>query len=107
MTSRCAFSVSGTRSPRDAVEKHGSETTFADAHYDVWLLSSDPSFTDQINDFVIEGVAVADPDGMDHVDEFRLIVEATDGRLTVEPAASAQNAKISAIEVLAVPSGSN
>jgi len=83
------------------------ELALADGIYDVWLLSSDPSYSDQVNDFVIEGVAVDDPDGMDHVDEFLVTVEVTDGRLTVAPAASAQNAKISAIEVLAVPSSSN
>lgn len=63
--------------------------------YRVEILCGDPSYSDQVNDLLIEGQLVQDPDGMDNFDAYSVVVEVTDGRLTIRPAASASNAKIS------------
>ena len=70
--------------------------------YAVRLVAGDPSYTDQVNSFDLEGTPLNDPDGQDHFDEFDVIVEVTDGRLTLQPAGTASNAKVCFIEVTAV-----
>jgi regulation of enolase protein 1 (concanavalin A-like superfamily) len=73
--------------------------------YQVRVLRGDPSYTDQVNHLLVEGVRLADPDGQDHFDDGTVWVEVTDGRLTIEPAADAQNAKICAVEVIKAVDG--
>ena len=71
--------------------------------YDIHLVCGDPSYTDQTNTFDVEGVVVEDPDGQAGTDfdfdEFNLTVELTDGRLTIQPAAGSDNAKICFVEI--------
>jgi len=71
--------------------------------YDIYLVCGDPAYTDSTNNFDIEGVVVEDPDGEVggdfDFDEFNLTVEVTDGRLTIQPAAGADNAKICFVEI--------
>jgi hypothetical protein len=71
--------------------------------YDVTLLCGDPSFTDQVNHLLVEGVTVSDSDGQDRFDEVTVRVTVNDGRLTIQPASNAQNAKLCSIELIAVP----
>jgi hypothetical protein len=71
--------------------------------YDIYLVCGDPSYTDQTNNFDVEGVVVEDPDGQAGTDfdfdEFNLTVELTDGRLTIQPATGADNCKICFVEI--------
>lgn len=71
--------------------------------YEVTILRGDPSYTDQVNHLLVEGVRMADPDGQDAFDRDTVMVEVSDGRLTVRPADDAFNAKICAISVKKVP----
>lgn len=73
--------------------------------YEVRIVRGDPSFTDQVNHLLVEGVTMADPDGGDRFDDDTISVQVTDGRLTVVPAANAVNAKVCFIEVVALPVG--
>lgn len=73
--------------------------------YEVRIVRGDPSFTDQVNHLLVEGVTMADPDGQDHFDDDTITVQVTDGRLTILPAANAVNAKLCFIEVVALPVG--
>jgi hypothetical protein len=71
--------------------------------YNIYLVCGDPSNTDQTNDYDVEGVIVEDPDpeggsGFDF-DEYEIMVEVTDGRLTITPATSADNAKICFVDI--------
>ncbi|RKY05295.1 MAG: hypothetical protein DRP66_10695, partial [Planctomycetota bacterium] len=57
-----------------------------------------------INDVSIEGVLLDDPDGGDNFDEyFGISVTVTDGKLTISPQGSAENAKACYIDI--TPSG--
>ncbi len=71
--------------------------------YNVFLVCGDPSYTDQTNNYDVEGTVLEDPDGQAgsgfDFDEFELTVELTDGRLTVQPTEGASNAKICFIEI--------
>ncbi|MDA3959977.1 MAG: PKD domain-containing protein [Planctomycetota bacterium] len=69
--------------------------------YRVRIVAGDPAYTDQRNHFDLEGVKVADQDGMDHFDDRTVEVSVTDGRLTLAPANDAVNAKINFIEITA------
>lgn len=69
--------------------------------YNVHIICGEPSYTDQINDLMVEGQLIRDPDGADHFDVYTVLVEVTDGRLTISPAASASNAKLGAVEITA------
>jgi hypothetical protein len=75
--------------------------------YDVSVLCGDPSYTDQINSLSIEGTTLSDTDGMDHFDQFDVVVEVSDGMLTITQAADGSNAKLNAISVTALPAPSN
>ena len=67
--------------------------------YDIYMVCGDPSHTDQIDNFDVEGTVVEDPDGEDNYDEYQLTVELTDGRLTIMPAEGADNCKICFVEL--------
>jgi hypothetical protein len=71
--------------------------------YDIYLVCGDPSYTDQTNNFDVEGVVVEDPDGQAGTDfdfdEFNVTVELTDGRLTIKPGTGAANCKICFVHI--------
>jgi hypothetical protein len=67
--------------------------------YDVFLVCGDSNHTDQINNIDIEGVVVDDPDGEDNYDEYSVTVEVVDGRLTIQMAEGASNAKIMFVDI--------
>ncbi|UCG56428.1 MAG: hypothetical protein JSU70_16390 [Phycisphaerales bacterium] len=67
--------------------------------YDIHLVCGDPSNTDQIDNFDVEGTVVEDPDGEDNFDEYNVTIELTDGRLTIMPAAGADNCKICFVDM--------
>lgn len=75
------------------------EIAVPDGTYRVYLVSSDPTYSDQINVFSVEGRILKDPDGYDHVDEYTTTVEVSDGRLTIKPGPGSQNAKISFVDI--------
>ncbi|MHC4500776.1 MAG: hypothetical protein ACYS21_16890 [Planctomycetota bacterium] len=75
------------------------EIAIANGPYEVFMVCGDPSNTDQINNFDVEGVIVPDPDGEDNFDEYTIDVEVNDGRLTIQPAAGADNCKICFIDI--------
>ncbi|MGC9453683.1 MAG: fibronectin type III domain-containing protein, partial [Phycisphaerae bacterium] len=88
------------------VQKSGAhriwEISLANGDYEVWLVCGDPSYTDQINDFLVEGTLCDDPDGEDNFDEYTVTVTVSDGRLTIEPGSGASNAKICFVEITEV-----
>jgi len=71
--------------------------------YNLFLVCGDPSYTDQTNNFDVEGVLLEDPDGTAGTgfdfDEFNVTVEVTDGRLTIQPGAGADNCKIAFVDI--------
>jgi hypothetical protein len=71
--------------------------------YNLFLVCGDPSYTDQTNNFDVEGVLLDDPDdqaGTDFdFDEFNVTVELTDGRLTIQPAPGSDNCKICFVDI--------
>ena len=67
--------------------------------YDLFVACGDVSNTDQINNMDIEGNIQLDPDGEDNFDEYTLTVDVTDGRLTIQMADGASNAKIMFIDI--------
>lgn len=68
--------------------------------YRVDLVMGDPQYTDAINNVLIEGVVLDDPDGEDNFDRYSdVTVIVTDGRLTVKPAIDADNAKLCFIKI--------
>jgi hypothetical protein len=75
------------------------EIALPNGTYTVHLVAGDPGFTDQINNFDIEGVVVTDPDGQDNFDEYSVTVTVSDGRLSIGPAAGASNAKICFVDI--------
>lgn len=84
------------------------EIAVPDGIYAVRIVASDPSYIDQANHLLVEGVAMRDSDPLtDHFDDHTVEAEVTDGRLTITPASDAQNAKISLVEIESLPSGSN
>jgi len=71
--------------------------------YNIFLVCGDPEYTDQTNNFDVEGVIVKDPDGQAGTtfdfDEFNVTVIVADGRLTIKPAAGAVNCKINFVDM--------
>jgi hypothetical protein len=74
------------------------------------MVCGDPGYTDQTNNFDVEGTVLIDPDGQAGAgfsfDEFELTVAVSDGRLTIKPAEGSSNCKIMFVDiVLAIPRG--
>ncbi len=68
--------------------------------YNIYIVAGDPGYTDQTNNFDVEGVIIEDPDGQaGNFDEMTATVTVSDGRLTLQPAAGAANSKICLIEI--------
>jgi len=82
------------------------EIEVPNGNYTVFMVCGDPGYTDQLNNMDVEGVVAADPDGMAGAgfdfDEWELIVTVSDGRLTIQPAADAGNAKICFVDIMGV-----
>ena len=76
------------------------EIDVPNGRYRVNLVLGDPSNTDQVNHVTVEDVTLPDPDGEDNFDEhFGVVVDVSDGRLTISPTASADNAKIAFVHI--------
>ena len=67
--------------------------------YNVLVACGDASYTDQTNNIDVEGIVLIDPDGEDNYDEYELTVEVADGRLTIQMAEGASNAKIMFVDI--------
>jgi hypothetical protein len=71
--------------------------------YNIFLVCGDPSYTDQTDNFDVEGAILEDPDGQAgdgfDFDEFEVTVEVSDGRLTITTAEGADNAKICFVDI--------
>ncbi len=71
--------------------------------YNLFLVCGDPSYTDQTDNFDVEGIILEDPDGQAgdgfDFDEFEVTVELTDGRLTITTSEGADNAKICFVDI--------
>jgi len=71
--------------------------------YNLHLVCGDPSYTDQTNNFDVEGTQLEDPDGQAGTgfdfDEFDVTVQVADGRLTIQPGTGAQNCKICFVDI--------
>jgi len=68
--------------------------------YKVDLIMGDPMFTNSINNVLIEGIAINDPDGNDNFDTYSdVTVKVSDGRLSIRPGSGADNAKLCFIKV--------
>jgi hypothetical protein len=59
----------------------------------------DPGYKNQINTVNIEGIVIEDPDGEDNFDEYIVVVEVKDKRLTISPGEGADNAKICFVDI--------
>ena len=71
--------------------------------YELFMVCGDPGYTDQINNFDVEGVILEDPDGGDHFDEYDNVkVDVNDGRLTIQPAFGASNCKIMFVDIISI-----
>jgi hypothetical protein len=81
------------------------EMSLPNGTYDYVLGMGDPQWPDGTNNVDVEGTSVADADGADAEDTFTGSVTITDGRLTIAPTNSGDNAKIQWLEV--TPTGSN
>ena len=72
--------------------------------YELFLVCGDPDYTDQTNNFDVEGVILEDPDGQAgdgfDFDEFTLTAIVADGRLTIQPAEGSSNSKIMFLDIL-------
>lgn len=76
------------------------EIAIANGMYNVYIVAGDAGYTDQTNNFDVEGVIVEDPDGQTgNFDEFTLTVTVADGRLTLQPADGSSNSKICFIDI--------
>jgi hypothetical protein len=75
------------------------EIALANGSYNVFLVCGDADNTDQINTMDVEGTVLTDPDGEDMFDEYNVTVAVSDGRLTIQSAAGADNAKICFIDI--------
>jgi chitodextrinase len=80
------------------------EIGLANGSYSVKVVAGDPSFTNQTNSLNIEGTTLTDPDGQDNFDEYTVTVTVSDGRLTIQPASGASNAKICFVEITSASS---
>ncbi|MHC4242827.1 MAG: PA14 domain-containing protein, partial [Planctomycetota bacterium] len=72
--------------------------------YNLFLVCGDPEYGDQTNNFDVEGVLLTDPNPPPpepafDFDEFNVTVEVTDGRLTIQPGAGADNCKICFVDI--------
>lgn len=67
--------------------------------YLVYLVMGDPSFSNQTNTVNVEGVVKVDQNITTNFDEYYLVAEVTDNRLTISPANGADNAKICFVEI--------
>lgn len=76
------------------------EISVPNGDYQLDIGCGDADYTDQTNDLNIEGTIVSDMDGEDNFDEFTKInVTVDDGRLTIKPASTADNAKICFVDI--------
>lgn len=84
--------------------------------YEVLVVGGDPGYTDQTNNFDVEGILLEDEDpqmgagGFDF-DEYEVTVVVEDGRLTLKPGVGSANSKILFIDIKSAtspvsPSGS-
>nr|MBA3685173.1 nucleoside hydrolase [Planctomycetota bacterium] len=80
------------------------EVAVPNGSYAVHLVMGDARYADQTNHVFVEGTRQADPDGIDLFDEYDVVVQVADGRLTIAPDANLQaGAKIGFIEIRPVP----
>lgn len=87
--------------------QHVWEIALPNGRYRVILGMGDPTYTNQRNDVQIEDVTLSDPDGYDHFDTYTDVeVVVRDGRLTLQPAPTAENAKVNYIEITSLRSPS-
>jgi hypothetical protein len=70
------------------------EIVLPNGTYEVFVVCGDPSYTDQVSSMDIEGTQAPDTDGQDNFDEYKVTVQVTDGRLTIQPVHGEVNSKI-------------
>jgi len=69
--------------------------------YNIYIVAGDAGYTDQTNNFTVEGVIVEDPDGQaGNFDELNVTVTVADGRLTLTTADGSSNSKICFIDIV-------
>jgi hypothetical protein len=68
--------------------------------YDIFLVGGDPGYTDQTNNFDVEGVIVEAAEVGVNFDEFNVTVVVADGRLTIKPAPGSSNSKLLFLDIL-------
>lgn len=80
------------------------ELAVPSGNYSVRLVSGDPSYTDSVLKFAVEGKTIMDarPAGKNYWVERSLVVTVTDGRLTLSTFSGAQNAKVNFVHVQSV-----
>ncbi len=83
--------------------KNGNRTweiSVPNGTYSLEIGCADLQYTDQVNTLNVEGVMVTDPDGQDNIDIYtNVVVQVTDGRLTISPGSGSSNPKISYVDI--------
>ena len=67
--------------------------------YSIHLVMGDASRTDQNNSIRVEDIVFQDNDGEDHFDDFMVVADVEDRRLTLSPATLSENLKVNFIEI--------
>jgi len=76
------------------------ELEIPNGNYVVEILMGDPSHTNQVNNILIEGTSVVDPDGQDNFDLHAGVrITVSDGKLTIVEAGGADNTKLCYINI--------
>ena len=93
------------------VAKNGTtkiwEMALPNGLYDVEVFAGDPSYTDMTNTFDVEGQVWTDPTPQtSNYDHFIIRVTVSDGKLTIKQATAGANAKLEAVKITNVPTGS-
>jgi len=68
--------------------------------YQVSGVSGDPQYSNQVNNLLIEGIRIEDTVNGNNFDPFTVVVNITDGRLTVENAPDGNNVKLSYLDIV-------
>ncbi len=77
------------------------EIALPNGSYNLEIGCVDPSFSDQVNNILVEQTLLPDTDGQDNSDIYTTTIAVDDGKLTLQPGPNASNAKISYINISA------
>ncbi|HYG76413.1 MAG TPA: PKD domain-containing protein [Planctomycetota bacterium] len=72
--------------------------------YRLRIVMGDSRYSDQTNNIIVQGVAVADPDGIDNFDEFTVTTSVVNGKLEIKAGTNLRaGAKLCFVEIARLP----